>query len=160
MLTLLGGSFWLLGSLLLFRYGGIMARRKGQPSATYEERVEAEIRRERAKKALGLQRWQKLPRCGHKIKSKVKRFEDAGDFSHSAKDHYCPECTCQMTAGSGTDHFGVGWCYRHERAHWNKTCDDRVRLMTEAIRAGLPERAYQYTTSDAVLKKIQEDAID
>jgi len=138
-----------------------MAKKKrSSPSATYSEKVAAELKRKHARRGLGLQPQQSLPRCGHKLVNKIKRFEEDGDFSHSAKDHHCPECTCQHIGGAGTGHTGVGWCWIHEKCHSNKDCDERVQLMTNAIRAGFPEKAYQYVTGNEILKKIQQGAED
>ena len=92
------------------------------------------------------------------IASRVLRFEAAGDFSHSDPEHECLECTCQKTAGAGTDHLGVGWCNQHEKSHPNAVCEKRVELMTAAIRAGAPNSVWQYKSNGKYLKKVQEEA--
>ena len=126
--------------------------------ASVEVKDEARRKQDRAKRGLGLNRMQMLPRCAHKLQAKVKRFEAAGDFSHSDKKHWCQECTCKNTAGSGTDHFGVGWCQPHEKCHCDKDCKQRVDLMTQAIRAGAPNSVWEFQSTSKYFAKIQKEA--
>jgi hypothetical protein len=111
-----------------------------------------------AKRALGLQPKQSLPRCGHKVHTSINRFEAAGDYSHSDPDHFCEECTCHSVAGKGTAHLGVGWCWLHERSHSKAQNAERVVKMTEAIRAGYPDSVFKYQSNSEVMKKITKEA--
>lgn len=72
---------------------------------------------------LRMRKDQAFGRCKGKLKMFVKRCEDNGDFSHSAKTHLCDECRCRQVAGEGTKgdfyglgpetgHLGVGLCLR------------------------------------------------
>lgn len=80
------------------------------------------------RKILGLPYWARLPRCSAKSKTFVKKCEESGDYSHSARDHICDECRCKNTAGLNTKgdfyglgvetgHYGCGWCERHEKGY-------------------------------------------
>ena len=61
----------------------------------------------------------------------MQECEAKGDFSHSEKWHICDKCRCPNVAGFGTKgdywgvgenagHFGVGWCYIHEKTKSRK----------------------------------------
>lgn len=65
-------------------------------------------------------------RCPAKDSRKSFTFAKEGDDSHLAGGHVCEKCRCSAVAGSGTKgdfyglgehtgHYGVGFCYRHER---------------------------------------------
>ena len=73
-----------------------------------------------------------LPRCPAKSWSKATALSEQGDPSHLEAGHVCEKCRCGKTAGYGTrknahlhgdfyglgehtGHFGVGYCYAHEK---------------------------------------------
>jgi hypothetical protein len=111
-----------------------------------------------AKRSLGLQPSEPLPRCGHWSRSKAEKLAKEGDDSHMKSSHVCELCMCELAAGKGTHHLGVGWCYRHEKGHSHKDCEARATAMTTAIRSGYPARVFKYRSSEAVLEKIRTEA--
>ena len=118
-----------------------------------------------AKRSLGLTNRAHLPRCGHWSKTKAEALAKAGDPSHLAAGHSCPECTCQLTAGAGTsaktkigEHYGVGWCMHHEKNHSKEECQKRADLMTDLIRKGVPNRQFLYRTASDNLQKLYKEA--
>ena len=78
------------------------------------------------RRLLRLPQYGPLPRCSHKLAGFVRRCEEKGDYSHSAKRHLCEACRCKRAAGWGTKgdfygigentgHLGCGWCSDFER---------------------------------------------
>jgi hypothetical protein len=108
----------------------------------------------------------KLPRCPGRAKVKVAAFEEKGDFSHSGKDHICPECRCSHIAGAGTKgdfyglgdhtgHYGAGWCYFHEKQNPHKVCITyALRCIKDLRRGGM----FGYKSNAPYLKQIEDDA--
>ena len=70
------------------------------------------------KRSLNLRITDPLPKCFARNKKYVRNYEMIGDHSHSLDGHRCHLCQCQITAGYGTDHYGYGLCYHHERGVW------------------------------------------
>lgn len=110
-----------------------------------ERKTQQKIRQRKARQSLGLALTDSLPRCGHIKKAFVTACVAKGDYSHSGKKHKCRECTCQRIAGQGTsektksgDHFGVGWCFFHEKIHSIQDCLAHAKAMRDAIREGYP----------------------
>lgn len=130
---------------------------------SYESEKMSQLRK--AKRSLGLRDCDILPRCGHKLRNKIRKFEESGDFSHSDEKHRCPECTCQRTAGFGTKsgskigkHLGVGWCYLHEKKHADRVCRVRATKQRDAIRAGYPMNALENLNPKELQTRIESEA--
>lgn len=143
-----------------------MAKKKGTVHYTKLEGYIAPSRMsvKKAKDSLGIPGTHKLPRCMAKNVGTVRKFEKAGDDSHSADDHLCDECRCKFKAGFGTHHLGIGFCITHEHSLNHKKGAKRVAEAHKvAIRQGYPDKAYQYAVSDpngyvAEIRKAAEDA--
>jgi len=121
-----------------------------------------------AKRSLGIDPHGSLPRCGHWSRAKAEKLAKEGDPSHLERGHICDQCACTNVAGKGTSentkigsHYGVGWCYIHEKAHNATQCQERVDLMTSLIRQGFPQK-FQYRSANDSLAKIykaEEDGL-
>ncbi len=85
--------------------------------------------------------------------------EEAGDFSHSEKNHSCDLCRCKKTAGVGTEHYGVGYCYNHDQGIRTGKSALISRNMKIAAQQGYPDEPWRYQTDDKYLSKIREDAL-
>ena len=112
------------------------------------------------KRSLNMKQSDRFARCRGKSRVRVKRFEAMGDDTHSAKDHICEECRCRYVAGNGTDHYGVGYCYRHEgvTGMTKKASETMVAVQKEAIMQGYPDRVYKYKTNQAWIDDVRRSA--
>ena len=105
---------------------------------------------------LGLGPNDPLPKCRARSKKKVKEFLAAGDATHAEKGHRCSECGCQRTAGYGTDHWGWGYCYDHERIFGPKAAE----RMAKRHFLSLTEHPSIYRTVDRFTETVKKDALD
>lgn len=80
----------------------------------------------RIKKIINIPTGRLFPRCPGKALRKVSVMMKKGDDTHRDSHHLCEKCRCEHTAGYGTrgdfyglgeqtGHFGVGYCYYHEK---------------------------------------------
>jgi hypothetical protein len=110
------------------------------------------------KNSLGMAEDEPFLRCRGKVASKVRAFEKRGDFSHSGLQsaHVCNDCRCQRTAGWGTKHFGVGYCWYHD-------IDSARRLakaQTIALRQGYPLDPIRYKSDSVFIEDVRRQAED
>jgi hypothetical protein len=84
----------------------------------------------------------------------IKKFEAAGDFSHSSKKHICDICRCKHVAGYGTNHYGVGYCYYHDIGSSKKL----AQHMAIALQQGFPADPVKYRSDRDYIDKIKEMA--
>lgn len=76
-------------------------------------------------------------RCKARDRRKVEAFEAQDDFTHSEPKHVCEECRCNHIAGlntsddfydiDGVGHYGVGFCYDHEKGRYRAGALDFAR---------------------------------
>jgi hypothetical protein len=125
-----------------------LASKKTKPLPT-----PSRIEQDKIRQSLGLYQCHPFPRCVGKDFRKVKKFEKQGDFSHSGHraKHICDACRCKRTAGWGTKHFGVGFCYYHDV--------DRARLvaksMTIALQQGYPLDPIKYKSDSEFIAEVR-----
>ena len=115
---------------------------------------------EAIKRSLNMKVHDRFMRCRGKSVKRVRGHEKNGDMSHSDKKHLCEECRCRFVAGSGTDHYGVGYCYIHEgTTGMTKTSmRDMVENQKDAIRQGYPDKVYKYKSNQVWMDEIREKA--
>lgn len=132
-----------LNKRLYFRYV------KRQPTPCRAEQV-------KIKQSLGLDADHPFPRCPGKSKTKVRKFEAKGDFSHSGnkREHICPECRCERVAGWGTRHYGVGYCFYHDMDKGRKL----AKSMTIALQQGYPLAPLKYQSESEYIESIRRMA--
>lgn len=123
---------------------------KEELKKTAEER---RVKRATVRRSLGVKI---LPKCPAKNWSKAKRLGEP----HTKSLHVCQECRCGATAGAGTSHFGVGFCFRHEKRQ-GKEINERVAMdQAHAIQQGYPDKPYRYLNNkdyaDEIAKKADE----
>ena len=112
------------------------------------------------KRSLNMKQHDRFARCRGKSVLRVRKYEEAGDDSHSAKDHICEECRCRYVAGNGTDHYGVGYCYSHEGTTGmsKRVMESMVACQKEAIRQGYPDRVYKYKSNQVWMDEVRQAA--
>lgn len=110
-----------------------------------------------AKKKMGYPRPAKVPRCPAKARGKKRRFEEAGDFSHSPNTHFCSECACGRPAGYGTNHYGWGFCKSHE-AEIGK--EQAAKFAEDHLQALQTRTPFAYKDVSKWLQGVQYDAED
>jgi len=119
---------------------------------------------QKAKDALGIPASVKLPRCQAKAVGKVNKFEKAGDYSHSAKDHLCDECRCGFRAGHGTAHLGYGFCITHENSmKYAGVAEEVKNAQLIAVQQGYTDETnweYAVADPDGYVAKIRAAAED
>lgn len=67
------------------------------------------------KRKLGLRGDHPFPACPARNRARAKKLLESGDDTHMKNGHRCEICGCGNVAGHGTDHYGWGWCFRHEK---------------------------------------------
>jgi hypothetical protein len=120
---------------------------------------------------------EKFPRCSAKNKAFVKKCEAKGDFSHSNRLHRCDECRCPRTAGHATaskwgdyfgigektGHFGVGYCYSHEKGRYGKVYEQFLKNQISVVRSygkmALERAGYQEIAKIEAKEARQSDEI-
>jgi len=112
----------------------------------------------KVKSSLSLRQIDPLPRCPAKSNIAIKGFEEAGDFSHSNRKHQCNECRCHRTAGLGTNHLGVGYCFYHESGRRMSNAVSVARNMKVAIQQGYPDEPWRYKSNETYLSEVREAA--
>ena len=135
----------------------LLSKTKGNPAYPkkhYKIPCINELRKIRL--TLCMERDQLFPKCPVKDFKKVKEFEEKGDYSHSGsrKRHICPECRCARVAGSGTFHYGVGCCYKHDGDGAIKT----AQAMTTALQQGYPLNPIKYRSDSAYIDEVRKMA--
>jgi hypothetical protein len=97
-------------------------------------------------------------RCRGKLQSKVKKFERKGDFSHSGspRKHTCDACRCKHVSGWGTPHYGVGYCWYHDRDSGRKM----AKSQAIAIRQGYPLDPIKYHSDSRYIEDVRQQAED
>lgn len=119
----------------------------------YRTRKERRKKRDLPRHALGVR---VLPKCPAKGMKLARRLGPP----HTDVGHICQECRCKQTAGGGTTHFGVGYCYTHEKLY-SKEMNERVAMnQAHAIQQGYPDKPYRYLDNkdyaEAIAKKADE----
>jgi len=120
--------------------------------------VPCSAERTKIRTSLGLDALEPFIRCRGKLHAKVRKFERQGDFSHSgsSRQHICDKCRCKHTAGWGTTHYGVGYCWYHDI--------DAKRMMakaqTIALRQGYPLDPIKYKSDSDYIDDIRRQAED
>lgn len=106
--------------------------------------------------SLGMPANMPFMRCPGKSVTFVRACEAKGDFSHSGprKQHICEKCRCKRTAGQGTKHYGVGYCYYHD------INGSRViaKSMAIALQQGYPLDPIKYRTETEYIDQVREQA--
>ena len=110
------------------------------------------------KHSLSLDADHPLPRCPAKTNTFVKKQEEAGDFSHSGtrRKHICEKCRCKLTAGWGTKHYGVGYCYWHDTDNHRRVS----KSMAIALQQGYPLDPIKYKSDSEYIEAIRKMAED
>jgi len=116
--------------------------------------------RENIRISLGLPKNVPFPRCPGKGQRQWYdpfryELEKKGDFSHSAYTHRCEICRCKHTAGWGTPHYGVGYCYYHDLGKNNRKLAQHMAI---AIQQGYPADPVKYRSDRDYIEKIKEMA--
>jgi hypothetical protein len=108
--------------------------------------------------SLGMARDEPFMRCRGKLTSKVKRFEQKGDFSHSGPQtaHVCNQCRCNRVAGWGTTHYGVGYCWYHDIDSARRM----AKAQTIALRQGYPLDPIKYHSDSEYIDEVRKMADD
>ena len=95
-------------------------------------------------------------RCRGKSAAKVREFEKSGDFSHSGTQghHICEKCRCKRASGSGTKHYGVGYCWYHD-IDGARTL---AKAQTIALRQGYPLDPIKYNSDSEYINEVRRQA--
>lgn len=111
--------------------------------------------------------WQKRGDYRHEKSNKAMlKFHVTDDYSHDhpghicddcrateKRPHHCDKCVCSNVGGQGTDHFGYGWCFAHERTHSKEACARFALFHLKAIQTRNPSA---YIRAARYLEKTQE----
>jgi hypothetical protein len=119
-----------------------------------ETQVDRKARKRKALAALGLPSTHKLPKCPHRSWRKAVKL----GAPHTDAGHVCNECRCDKSAGTGTPHVGVGYCYIHERRHPKRVNQEVATNMANAIQQGYPDKPYRYIDNSEYAEEIQRKA--
>lgn len=116
--------------------------------------------KKRIKASMGKKHNESFHKCRHRSNSKLEKLEAAGDYSHSGDKHICDECRCGRTAGQGTEHYGIGFCFEHENCCGASRRNNTLvaENQKEAILQGYPDKVYKYQSNDKYMDKIREVA--
>ena len=67
-------------------------------------------------------------KCPGKVESKLRKLAELGHPEHKDPKHApCEDCGCDKVAGYGTNHYGYGLCYMHERSRRYRGVRDKIR---------------------------------
>jgi hypothetical protein len=108
------------------------------------------------RKKLGIPSWACFPKCPAKSRRFVLLCEAAGDYTHSDRHHYCIKCACKRTAGFGTDHFGWGWCFVHEKGRRKAASKEFAMNHLEAIQQRHPSL---YHNADKYFDAVESEGL-
>lgn len=107
-----------------------------------------------------------LPKCPHKATIKALRLDQdmqaegilgVEERHHSKPKHSCAECACGHVAGSGTPHYGYGFCKQHERGKPLEIIEQTANAHLDAIRDHNP---WLYRDGDAWADKLKQAGED
>lgn len=95
-------------------------------------------------------------KCAAKVNKRLKELEAKGEAWHRDLKHAaCAECSCQQVAGKGTDHYGSGLCYVHERS--KRYAGTAKRINEADIIAQQQRHPRHFDNAEAYLAQIEID---
>ena len=115
------------------------------------------------KASLGVKKEDCLPRCPAGSIAKRKKLQAAGEACDDCgkRGHTpCHKCRCPSTCGSGTEHYGVGFCFSHEKGRNRAIAEKYARTHKTALQQGFPLKPVRYVSDNDYLVQIQEEAVD
>ena len=96
-----------------------------------------------------------FPRCPAKSRSKIKMLAKSGEPDHADPKHFCEDCCCKYIAGQGTDHYGIGFCYHHEKGTRGQWCGEVAKRHHEVVRTG--RNPAQYFDPKGYIEQMSEE---
>lgn len=115
------------------------------------------------KRTLGLKRYDKFPKCPCRSNKRMEKAKLAGEMCEDCMKpgkSPCEKCRCTRIAGSGTEHYGVGFCYDHEGGRRRKVADHFAKNHAIAMQQGYPLKPVRYKSANEILVDIQEDEVE